>query len=162
MDEYSGTTISPLEEARIREEVRIVMKQQFAEAHAKLESNPVVHGNISKSGNTAAGSDVIDLISQSVASLQKSQPTILPGSPILVASTPSHVGNGGSALGFSHLSSGSHPSPPPPPFATMHWKPKEPPCFSDAVPRMSIPGHPWCLTTSPLWGAVTPSKSPTQ
>ena len=68
-DEYSGTTISPSEEARIREEVCNVMKQQFVEARAKLESNSVVHGNISKSGNTAADSDVIDLISQSVASL---------------------------------------------------------------------------------------------
>ena len=96
-DEYSGTTISPSEEARIREEVRNVMKQQFAEARAKLESNPVAHVNISKFGNTAADSDVTDLISQSVASLQKLQPCVLPGSPILVASTPSHVGNDGSA-----------------------------------------------------------------
>ena len=116
------------------------MKQQFAEARAKLESNPVVHGNVSKSGNTAADSDVIDLISQSVTSLQKSQPTILPGSPISVASTPSHVGNGGSAPGFSHLSSGSHPSPPPPPFAMMHWKPKEPPC---CFGRSSEDVHTW-------------------
>ena len=37
-DEYSGTTISPLEEARIREEVCTMMKQQFAEARAKLKS----------------------------------------------------------------------------------------------------------------------------
>ena len=139
-DEYSGTTISPSEEAQIREEVSNVMKQQFTEARAKFESNPVVHGNISKSANTAADSDVIDLISQFVASLQKSQPTILPGSPISVASTPSHVGNGGSAPGFSHLSSGSHPSPPPPQFTMMHWKPKEPLCFFG---RSSEDVHTW-------------------
>ena len=94
-----------------------------------MESNPVAHQSIPKSGNASADVDVIDLISQSVASLQKSQPSILPSSPISVASTPSQVGNGGSAPGFSHLSSGSHPSPPPHPFSTMQWKPKEPPCF---------------------------------
>ena len=72
--------------------------------------------------------------------MQKSPPTVLPGSPISVASTPSHAGNGGSAPGFSQLSSGSHPSPPPPPFATMHWKPKEPPCFFG---RSSEDVHTW-------------------
>ena len=120
LEEESGTTISPSEEARIREEVRTVIKQQFVEARAKMESNPVAHQGIPKSGNASADIDVIDLISQSVASLQKSQPSILPSSPTSVASTPSHVGNGGRAPGFSQLSSGSHPSPPPPPFATMH------------------------------------------
>ena len=69
MDEYNGTTISSSEEAQIREEVRSVMKQQFAEARAKLESNPVAHGSSSKCGNATAEVDVIDLISQSVASL---------------------------------------------------------------------------------------------
>ena len=34
----------------------------------------------------------------------------------------------------------SHPSPPPPPFATMHWKPKEPPCFFG---RSSEDVHTW-------------------
>ena len=86
-----------------------MMKQQFTEARAKLESNPVAHGGSSKSGDATAEVDVIDLISQSIASLQKSQPSVLPGSPISVASTPSHVGNGGRALGFLQLSSGSHP-----------------------------------------------------
>ena len=30
--------------------------------------------------------------------------------------------------------------------------------FSDAVPRMSTPGHLWCIITLPLWEVVTPSK----
>ena len=148
--EEESNTISSREEARIRAEVRAVMNQQFALGRAKLESNPVAQ----KEGfvkSSAATSDiyVIDLISQSVASLQQPQPTIIPGSPISVASTPSHAGNGGSALGFSHLSSRSHPSPPPQPFATMHWKPKEPPCFFG---RSSKDVHTWtslvchCLT----------------
>ena len=87
--EETSSTVSPLEEVRIRKEVRVVMNQQFAEARAKLENNPVAHVNISKSGNATADVDIIDLISQSVASLQKSQPSVLPGSPISVASTPS-------------------------------------------------------------------------
>jgi len=144
--QYSGTTISPSEAAQIKAEVRKEMQEQFAQAcanvleHAKLEDNPMATKNISKYGNATADSDVIDLISQSVASLQKSQPSVLPGSPISVASTPSHARNGGSAMGFSQLSSGSHPSPPPHPFATMHWKPKEPPCFFG---RSSADVHTW-------------------
>ena len=134
------------------------MKQQFAHVRA----NALAQQNISKTGSASADTDVIDLISQSVASLQKSQPAILPNFPISVATTPSHVGNGGSALGFSQLSSGSHPSPPPPPFATMHWKPKEPPSFFGRSFEDVHSGHPWCITTSPLWGAVTSSKSPTR
>ena len=62
----SSNTISPLEEARIRKEVRDMMNQQFAQARAKLESNPVAHVNISKSYNATADVDIIDLISQSV------------------------------------------------------------------------------------------------
>ena len=93
-----------------------------------------------KSGAVTSDVDVIDLISQSVTSLQKSQPAIILGSPISVDSTLSHVGNGGSVSGFSHLLSGSHPSPPTQPFATMHWKPKEPPCFFG---RSSKDVHTW-------------------
>ena len=145
-ERYSGTTISPSEAMWIRTKVQSVMKQQFAQAHAnvlaraKLENTPIVQGSSSKSSDATARVDAIDLISQSVASLQKSQPSVLPGSPILVASTPSHAGNGGSAPRFSQLPSGSHPSPPPPPFATMHWKPKEPPCFFG---RSSEDVHTW-------------------
>ena len=146
-DQYSGTEISPGEAARIRDEVQGVMKQQFvqarahAEAISNLEKKIAAQESRSKSVNATAEEDeVIDLISKSAASLQKSPPSVLPGSPISVASTPSHVGNGGSAPGFSQLSSGSHPSPPPPPFATMHWKPKEPPCFFG---RSSEDVHTW-------------------
>ena len=128
--EEDSSTISIEEEARIRAEVRAVMNKKFTVGRAKLEGNPVAQNEVFvKSGAATSDVDVIDLISQSVASLQKSQPTIIPGSPISVASTPSHAGNGGSAPGFSHLSSGSHPSPLTQPFATMHWKLKEPPCF---------------------------------
>ena len=145
-DEYSGTEISSREAAWIKRDVQGVMKQQFAQAcvHAeaisKLEQEMEAQMSISKSGKATADTDVIDLISQSAVALQKSPPSVLPGSPISVASTPSHAGNGGSAPGFSQLSSGSHPSPPPPPFATMHWKPKEPLCFFG---RSSEDVHTW-------------------
>ena len=74
------------------------MNQKFAVGRAKLENNSVAQNEaFVKSGAATSDVDVIDLISQSVASLQKSQPTIISGSPISVASTPSHAGNGGSA-----------------------------------------------------------------
>ena len=111
-----------------------------AVAISNLEKKLAAQETISKFVNANAEEDVIDLISKCAASLQKSSPLVLLGFPISVASTPSHAGNGGSAPGFSHLSSGSHPSPPPLPFATMHWKPKEPPCF---LGRSSDDVHTW-------------------
>ena len=146
-DQYSGKEISPGEAARIREEVQGVMKQQFAQVHAhaeaisNLERKLAAQKTISKFVNAVAEEEkIIDLISKSAASLQKSPPSVLPSSPISVASNPSHVGNGGSALRFLYLSSESHPSPPLPLFATMYWKPKEPPCFFG---RSSEDAHTW-------------------
>ena len=76
--EEESSTVSPEEAARIRAEVQAVMKQQFAKAranvlaHAKLESNPVASCKDSVySGTATANPEVIDLITQSVASLQK-------------------------------------------------------------------------------------------
>ena len=70
--EETSSTVSPSEEAWIQKEVLLVMNQQFVEARAKLENNLVAHVNISKSGNATVDADIIDLISQSIASLQKS------------------------------------------------------------------------------------------
>ena len=161
--EGTSSTISAEEEARIRAELCAVMNQKFGVGRAKLESNPIAQNEaLVKLGAATSDVDVIDLISQSVASLQKSQPMIIPGSPISVASTPSRAGNGGSALGFSHLSSGSHP---------RLRRNRLPQCTGSrkslrtslgAVLKMFTLGHLWCTTTSPLWGLVTPSKSPTR
>ena len=158
LDEYGGTTISPSEEARIREEVRTVMKEQFASARA----NVLARNKSSKTGNASAENEVIDLITQSVASLQNSQPSVLPSSPISVASPLPKLGMVGALRDFRicHLLHTPH--------LPRHLLPQ---CiggqrslhaFLDAVPRMSIHGHLWCVTTSPSWGAVTPNKSPTR
>ena len=87
-----SSTLSPEEAAQIRAEVQAVMKYQFAKAranllaHAKLESNLVASCKDSLYTSAAtANPKLIDLITQSIASLQKSQPTILSGSPILLA-----------------------------------------------------------------------------
>ena len=88
-DQYSGTEISPGEAARIREEVQGVMKQQFAQAcaHAEaisnLEKKLAAQESISKSVNATAEEDVIDLISKSAASLQKSPPSSIARFPYL-------------------------------------------------------------------------------
>ena len=159
--EEESSTISSTEKAQIRDEVRSVVNQQFAQARAKLETNLVTHVNTSKSGNATADIDVIDLISQSVVSLQKSQPSVLPGSPISVANTPSHAGNGGSVPGFFHLLSRSHPSPPPPPFSTMQWKPKNHRVSVGEAQRMSIRGPPLWITISLSWVVVMHNRSRT-
>ena len=141
------------------------MKQQFAQARANamaisnLEKKLAAQASISKSGEATADGDVIDLISQSAASLQKSQPSILPSSPISVASTPSQAGNGGSAPGFSHLSSGSHPSPPRLHFPRCSGSPRNRRVSMGEAQRMSIRGLPLCVITLPLWGVVMHSRS---
>ena len=74
-DEYSGTTISPSEAARIRAEVQGVMKQQFAQARANamaisnLEKKLAAQVSTSRSGGATADGDVIDLITQYVTLL---------------------------------------------------------------------------------------------
>ena len=74
-DEYSGTTISPSEAARIRAEVQGVMKQQFAQARANataisnLEKKLAAQVSTSRFGGATADGDVIDLITQSAALL---------------------------------------------------------------------------------------------
>ena len=71
----------------------------------------------------------IDLVTPSNVSPALSQPSIIPRSPISVASTPSHARNGGSALGFSHLTHMATVASPSTMFATTQWKPKESPYF---------------------------------
>ena len=68
-------------------------------------------------------------ILQSTPSPQVVESGVLPASPISVASTPSHIGNGGSATAFSYLTQNTTAASPPAMFATMHWKPKKPPCY---------------------------------
>ena len=92
------------------------MAQKFAIGLKQLGLNPIMQ-NSSKSGVADSKTEVIDLITQSVASLQKSQPAVLLGSPISLASTSDNMGN---AAGFSHLSSGPHSSSLPQIFASMH------------------------------------------
>ena len=72
---------------------------------------------------------IIDLVTSSTPSLQVAESGVLPASPISVASTPSHAGNGGSAKGFSHLMQNTTAASPQTMFATMQWNPKEPPYY---------------------------------
>ena len=70
--EKASNTISPEEEAQIRAEVHEVMQKKFAVGRAKLESNPIAqNATFVKSGTTISDANVIDLITQSVASLQQ-------------------------------------------------------------------------------------------
>ena len=143
------------------------MKQQFAQARAHVEAISNLEKKIaaqesrSKSVNATAEEEEeeIDLISKSAASLQKSPPSVLPSSPISVASTPSHVGNGGDGSGILAIIIGSHPSPPRRRSPQCIGSQKSLHAFSYAVPRMSTLGHPWCVITLTLWEVVTPSKS---
>ena len=118
------------------EEICQVIRAQFTKGLKSLGINPDFHRLHLGSAVTNAESDsgtrsyfVIDLVTSSTSSPIMSGLAINPGSPISVASTPSHAGNGGSPLEFLHLSHTTHAASLPQMFTTMHWKPKEPPCF---------------------------------
>ena len=108
------TTISSHEAQKIKEDVRAVMRKQFAEGRAALRADlglPVEE--VSTSGK-AASAGAIDLVSSSVHTGGNSVPRTSFGSPIPVTNP-----------GFASpsVTSGAQP------FATAAWKPKEPPCF---------------------------------
>ena len=126
--EEESSIISPKEEAWIRAGVRAVMNQKFVAGRTKLESNPFLQNPV-KFGTETSDTEVIDLMTPSATSLQKSQPTVILGSSVSLASTPSNIGNGGNAPRISYLSQETVVASAPQMFATMHWKPKEPPCF---------------------------------
>ena len=106
--EEDSNTISPEEEAQISAEVHEVMAQKCATSPRQLGPTPVMQ-NSSKSGTAISDTNVIDLITQSITSLQQSQPAVFPGSPISLASTSGATMN---ATRFSHISSNPHSSPP--------------------------------------------------
>ena len=100
------------------EEVRQEIRAEFAQGLRSSGINPDFHklhlgsSIIDATSDTATHShSIIDLCTPS------SVPPILP-SPLLVASTSSNARNGGSALGFLHLSHATHAVSPPPIFAT--------------------------------------------
>ena len=118
----SSTTISEAQAAEIRAQVRQAINEGFAKARSKIAEVP-------KSGTTNPSPSVIDLVTPSPSPQQVVESGVLPASPISVASTPSHVGNGGSAPGFSRLTQNTTAASPQTMFATMQWKPKEPPYY---------------------------------
>ena len=83
---------------------------------------------------------VIDLTRKSGGSLQTSTPLTIAGSDASVASTIPSQNDGGKVVAFSRLSQGMDAASTPQVFATMQWKPKEPPCFYG---RSSEDVHTW-------------------
>ena len=79
--------------------------KKFAANHVALGINPIAQAQAEKTDVAAALSEsVIDLVTQSTNLGKKPPPEIIVGSDVSMASTSSHLGNGGNAFGFSHLS----------------------------------------------------------
>ena len=151
----SSTMISEVQAAEIRAQVRQAINEGFAKARSKIAEVP-------KSGITHPSPFVIDLVTSSPSPQQVVEPGVLPASPISVANTPSLVGNGGSAPGFSRLMQNTTAASPQTMFATMQWKPKEPPCYYG---RSMEDVHTWTLLVRhylTFMGEVMPSKSRTR
>ena len=114
---------STASDTSVVEEVRQAIRAKLTKNLKNLGINPEIH-------ESSAGShSVIDLATMSISSPILSSPSVIPGSLIPVANTPSHAGNGRIALGFSHLTHATHATSLPQMFSTMHWKPKKPTCF---------------------------------
>ena len=77
----------------------------------------------------ASSTATIDLVSESVLSQENSNLRSIFGSPVSVGSTRAQEGNDGKPTHFSRPSQGTMAASQPMMFATMQWKPKEPPCF---------------------------------
>ena len=119
-----------MEEAVIRAEVREIMQKKFSAGRTTLGTNPGSHHEDSvKSGAATPSALVIDLVTESMQPPGRTPPSIIPGSPISVASTPSQARNGGRTPGFFHLAHATTAASPTKIFATMHWKLEEPLCF---------------------------------
>ena len=119
-----NTTIPPSEREKIREEVRTVMRQNYP---------GIQFGTIHNSGFGSSGANAVQM--RDVG--QTSVPEAIAGSEVSVASTSK---NGGNAMEFSQLSQHTGAGSQPQMFATMQWKPKEPPCFYG---RSSEDVHTW-------------------
>ena len=126
----SDTTISAVEEVAIRAKVREIMQKEFTASRVTLGTNPGSHHEDSvKSGVAVPSASVIDLVTESAQPSGKTPPSIIPRSPVSVASTPFQAWNGGSTPGTFASESCHHYRIAPSNFGTMYWKPKEPLCF---------------------------------
>ena len=120
------TAISTQEGERIKAEVRIVMREQYAEARAALRADlGLPKEETEKSGEAAPSKSVIDLVSPSMESAGNPVPRSSFDSPLSVATANPST---------STVNSGHQP------FATAAWKPKEPPCFFG---RSTEDAHTW-------------------
>ena len=132
-----ATTISSKEEQWIRQEVRKIMGQNFPgiqiPTSSDVRTTPAIAGQ-GFSGIEGNATNTIDLRS---SSMRPSETQAIAGSDVSVASTSA---NGGNAANFSRLSQQMGAASQPHMFATMQWKPKEPPCFYG---RSSEDVHTW-------------------
>ena len=113
MERKTGEATQPLESsstasnAATMEEVRQALRAELTKGLRSLGINPDFHRLHLGSPATDATSDsttqsysVIDVATSSSIPLTMSAPTIIPGSPISVANTPSAAGNVGTPLDF--------------------------------------------------------------
>ena len=132
----SSTTISVAQATEIRAQVRQAIQEGFGKARPQMGEIPKEHkmrqdtmSFNARFGVVNSAPSLIDLVTALTPSPQVVESGVLPASPISVANTPSHVANGGSAPGFSHVTQNTIAASAQTMFATMHWKPKEPPCY---------------------------------
>ena len=159
IDRKSGEASQPPESSNTTsdaiavEQVRQAIRAEFAKGLKSLGINPGFHRVHLGSPTTNAESNsatrshsVIDSVTSSTISPMLSEPTIILGSPMSVASAPSHAGNGGSAPGLLHLSQFTTATSPPRMSPQHIGNPKNLHASLGISRRMSILGHPRCTT----------------
>ena len=118
-----STTISTKQAEIIKKEVRDCVQQVFL--GIKLSTNHPVSPNMGfgKNGSRKPNAEVIDL----TGSTAHSAPLAIAGSDVSVASTQSKIEQGENKTSFSQMMSGSGTVTSAQTFATVQWRPKEPP-----------------------------------
>ena len=152
----SVSTISEAQAAEIRAQVRQAINEGFAKARSKIAEVP-------KSGTTNPSPFVINLVTPSPFPQQVAKSGVLPASQSRsLVPLPKQGMEGTPPHSHACFLWGQ----------TLHLFPKLlPPCTGsqkslrasmDAARRTFTRGHPWCVTTLPLWEVVMPNKLPTQ
>ena len=119
------TTISMQEAQQIKDDVREVVREQFAEGRAALRADLGLPTEEASTLGNAAHIGTIDLVSSSAHTGGRTVPRTSFGSPVPVA----NPGSASPSVNFGAQ-----------PFATAAWKPKEPPCFFG---RSAEDAHTW-------------------
>ena len=136
------TELSSAVDNALHAEIREVVQKKFAEGHTALGSNPEAQVHQAHSDAAALSESIIDLVTRSANPSGKPPPIAIARSDVSMASTSSHLGNGGNAPVFSCLSQGTDAAFAPQFLPQCTRRQKSLHASLDIARRTSTPGRP--------------------